>query len=95
MYPGTACNLILTQLGRSCCSVALEELSVRAGIALNQKRVVNDLLLVNASEKEDFEDEYQAMCAQVVSAQNIPFYAQHAPPIYSHTTFWLHSLRIR
>lgn len=57
-----------------CCSTlspihsnALEELSIRASIALNQKRVFHDLV-TNGAEDEDFENEYHALSAQVVSS---------------------------
>jgi hypothetical protein len=46
-------------------SNALEELSVRAGIALNQKKVFHDI--VYGVEDQEFENEYHALSAQVVS----------------------------
>jgi chromosome transmission fidelity protein 4 len=47
-------------------SNALEELSVRATIALNQKKVIQDLT-AEGEEDEEFEREYHALSAQVVS----------------------------
>lgn len=47
-------------------SNALEELSVRASIALGQKKV-QELLTNDGAEDEDFEREYTALSAQVVS----------------------------
>lgn len=46
-------------------SDALEELSIRAGIALSQKKAVQEL--TTEGEDEDFEQEYYALSAQVVS----------------------------
>lgn len=43
---------------------ALEELSVRAGVALNQKRVLHDLTI--PGKDQVFENEYLSLSAQVV-----------------------------
>lgn len=43
---------------------AIEELSVRAGVALNQKRLIHDII-VGDEEDEDFEREYLTLSAQV------------------------------
>jgi chromosome transmission fidelity protein 4 len=45
-------------------SNALEELSVRAGVALNQKRVLHDLTF--GGDDQGFESEYLSLSAQVV-----------------------------
>jgi len=47
-------------------SNALEELSVRADLALNQKRVLHDLA-TNGPEDEEFENEFHVLSAQVVN----------------------------
>lgn len=46
-------------------SNALEELSVRADIALSQKKVIHDIS-TEGQEDEEFENEYLALSAQVV-----------------------------
>jgi hypothetical protein len=48
------------------CSNALEELSVRAGIALVQKKVMHDIIS-EGDVDDDFDREYTALSAQVVS----------------------------
>jgi hypothetical protein len=45
----------------------LEELSIRAGIALNQKKIIQDM--TSNGDDEDFHREYHALSAQVVRAR--------------------------
>lgn len=52
-------------------SNALEELAVRAGVALNQKRVLHDLTC--SGDDEGFENEYLSLSAQVVRVTIILF----------------------
>jgi len=49
----------------------LEELSVRANLALTQKKIVYDMGLGNG--EDDFEREYLTLSAQVVSTTNYQF----------------------
>jgi hypothetical protein len=56
----------------------MEELSVRADIALSQKKAVHDITAGAEEEDEDFEKEYMALSAQVVSkvrfaVYNVPY----------------------
>jgi hypothetical protein len=52
------------------CSNALEELSVRAGIALVQKKVMHDIISEGEIDDE-FDREYTALSAQVVSLSHV------------------------
>jgi hypothetical protein len=45
-------------------SNVLEELSIRAGIALSQKRVIHEI--TSEADDEDFQRNYHALSAQVV-----------------------------
>jgi hypothetical protein len=58
--------LFLTSLSLLYCSNALEELSVRAGIALVQKKVMHDIMS-EGNDDDEFDREYTALSAQVVS----------------------------
>jgi hypothetical protein len=48
-------------------SMQLEEISVRANLALTQKKFLNEALPLDVEEKAESEEEYAALCAQVVS----------------------------
>jgi hypothetical protein len=47
-------------------SAGLEEISVRANLSLTQKKIINEIFLVNADEKDILDQEYDSLCAQVV-----------------------------
>lgn len=47
-------------------SAGLEEISVRANLALTQKKIINEIFPVNADEKDILDEEYDSLCAQVV-----------------------------
>ena len=51
-------------------SSALEEVSVRANLALAQKKFVNEVTAVDVAEKEELDAEYGSLCAQVVGCRN-------------------------
>jgi chromosome transmission fidelity protein 4 len=46
-------------------SSALEEISVRANLALSQKKFVNEIVAVDDPDKEELDAEYDGLCAQV------------------------------
>jgi len=47
-------------------SSTLEEVSVRANLALTQKKFVNEITAVDPTEKEELDSDYDGLCAQVV-----------------------------
>ena len=65
-------NLVLFSLTQplSSFSTVLEELSIRAGLALAQKKFMQTAAPTH--EEEGLEDEYHALCAQVVSKDSSP-----------------------
>lgn len=52
-------------------SSALEELSVRSNLALTQKKFFNEVIAVDATDKEELDAEYDSLCAQVVRCRII------------------------
>jgi hypothetical protein len=50
-------------------SMQLEEISVRANLALTQKKFLNEALPLDVEEKAESEEEYATLCAQVVSSK--------------------------
>ena len=48
-------------------SAGLEEISVRADLALTQKKIMNEIVPVSPDEKDILDEEYDNLCAQVVS----------------------------
>jgi hypothetical protein len=48
----------------------LEEVSVRATIALNQKKFFNDIISADHENPDDLLEEYDNVCAQVVRTRH-------------------------
>jgi hypothetical protein len=75
----------------------MEELSVRADIALSQKKAIHDIVVGAEEEDEDFEKEYMALSAQVVSkspvrcVDNVPCYQSCRSRI---VVFFCHRIRL-
>jgi hypothetical protein len=57
---------ISSHLGFLSRSASLEEISVRADLALAQKKIINEIVPVNPDEKDILDEEYDNLCAQVV-----------------------------